>query len=504
MNLWSLNSTDSLSTRYMPQDTERYRNSRISVVTKKAHRGPFHPHKPFENWRKKHQIPWICLVEIAMMIFYFILTALHQDTVIGFALDFGKVINDFFLSGYDFDPQEEYTNSWAGEFSFKSSLIRITNDTSYRLFEFPQSLPCGYSFFAESSYTAKVKTKKGHFLDVKITEQNASSMCEVVKHFFPHFSHLSMKMLYHMQIVSQHKTNRYELGVIVNFDLDQITKQIRMGVDYTKNPKNTIDVTEDLLNNYQFMFPMCLTILAGVGIILTIRYAVAVYNYSKHKAEKNFLNVWSIVKSKFDKWAIYALISHFVSLISCSIYIVYGQNVQSELPLSMILMGVATFMHSILLIRYLEFRSSTMIIVNVIFYGGVAIFEFLIACCFILAGYMIFGMCFFGTSSEQFSNIIGAATCLVSMVHGDSIQDMFDAVTIRSSEPTWCGVLYMMVWAFFSLTIMFNISIAIFEEALLKQIYEASVEKKNNDDDEIEQAAADQIPLTMPSFRKFV
>ena len=96
-------------------------------------------------------------------------------------------------------------------------------------------------------------------------------------------------------------------------------------------------------------------------------------------------------------------------------------------------------------------------------------------------GYAFLGYCMFGTYAESFVSWFAGAQALIAVIHGDSIKLMFDEVAVNMDISVWAGVIYWVIWIFFSLTIMFNISISIFEEALI-----VDLDKKPEDEEELD------------------
>jgi hypothetical protein len=112
-----------------------------------------------------------------------------------------------------------------------------------------------------------------------------------------------------------------------------------------------------------------------------------------------------------------------------------------------------------------------MIAIHVIFRAGITILQFLGGCVIIFLGYMVLGCCLFGSFADRMSGLIRAAEILIAITHGDVIQDSFTAITWRGDISEYVGFVYMFIWVFFSFTILFNIVIAFFEEALTTEIY---------------------------------
>jgi hypothetical protein len=209
---------------------------------------------------------------------------------------------------------------------------------------------------------------------------------------------------------------------------------------------------------------------AGLALVLTIAHLLQVYRFSQERANRDFQKVSAVLKQKVDRWSVLAVITHIVSMVSNILYMEVVLDHTSDVPVPMALMAVGSCLHCVLLIRYLHANPSTMLIVKVTSKAGIFILQFLVGCGVIWFGYALLGCCMLGDYNPTFSNLFEAARTLIAIIHGDSLQDLFDAAAVRPAFSYYWGLVYLMVWVFFSLTIMFNISISIFEEVLQREI----------------------------------
>jgi hypothetical protein len=232
------------------------------------------------------------------------------------------------------------------------------------------------------------------------------------------------------------------------------------------------------------MIPFVLAICAILSIFLTIKHLVDVYRWAKHKSRDDFSRLRTILVRKLDRWTFFSLFCHSFTFASNILYIFRGTGQESALPPTNVLMAFTSGFHCILLIRYLKQKESTMLIVNVITRSMVKIIAFLVGCLVIFLGYLLLGCCLFGSYASTFETWINGARSLIAVIHGDSIWMMFQDCLKRPDISNYAGFIYWTVWVFFSLTIVFNISIAIFEEALAFEL--ERIEKKKHKAEEEE------------------
>ncbi|OHS95086.1 hypothetical protein TRFO_38701 [Tritrichomonas foetus] len=477
---------------------EIHDNSKF-LIRKHSRHTKLRPHHPYRNWVIGYQIPWICFIEISMMILYFILGYLHQHSTIDFSIDFSKAVNDYFLSGFDFPTDDDGKIDDPVPIYFKSDFFNIANETGYRLLSFIHDFPCSNLILSDDEIHLNVKSKKSfqnkislHSWNNNVNSENnqkefvfdrdnISQLIEVVEYFSDFFEEMSLFSNFPMQKIISDVDEKLDITLYSVFSFNSKTRIISFRSHHTKILRSTVNELSFIFSNPLFTIPMILSILAIISIILTINYIKSVYKYSKEKAITNFQEPKKIFYQKFSGWSIYSLICHFFTIISCITYSLNMTDYSSSVPITMILMSISTFLHCILLLRYLKQKSSTMIIVNVTAKAIIKIGQFLVGCLTIFLAYLILGCSFFGTYDETFKSLISGAECLLAVIHGDAIQDMFDSAELRSDINVWFGIIYWGLWIFFSLTIMFNISISIFEEVLTDEIYLATSNAQKKD-----------------------
>jgi len=477
-------------------ETEESNKSQMVIQSKKQVNMNYRPHKVFRNWTQGYRIPLICFIEVSMMILYVIFGVMHQRSSNNFTLDFGKAVDSYFLDDYGFDEAPENSNSAQGFIYFRDQFLDIILSTGNRLFSFSETLPFSHPFTCSKHFDMYVTTIGGGEMKLIFTEDNLSLISIVASAFIDDFAQISLIMEYHVDVIIGNQHRVISLAVTGEFTRDTDSDTIILDFFHTRIPGDSSD--DYSIHNYSFSFAGFIALFGFLALLLTIYNIYEVFTFSLEKAERNFQKQLSVFWSKIDQWSFFSLVSHIMSVFSCIYYIFNGQKFTQAMPTSLILMSFSTFLHCLLLIRYLKQKPSTMIIVNVIFDAGVTLIQFLVGCMVIFAGYLILGCCIFGTFTFNFSTFTQGAIVLIAIIHGDSIQDIFDTVMVRADVPWWCGFIYMSVWVFFSLTIMFNISISIFEESLTREIYNVA----NKDDKNKQAGKIEAFSLSLPkSYR---
>jgi hypothetical protein len=155
-----------------------------------------------------------------------------------------------------------------------------------------------------------------------------------------------------------------------------------------------------------------------------------------------------------------------MSIAACVMYMINGRDITEDVPPILYVLSAATVCHSLLLVRYLQLKPSTMLIVTVFYKSAVKIVQFLVGCLPIYIGFLAFGVCFFGHLNEYFATALEMAIFLFCSMHGDSLRDMYDDTIVQSDMSVYVGFVFVSLWLAFSLLIMFNITISIVQEVL--------------------------------------
>lgn len=425
-----------------------------------------------KNWETNFQIPWFAILEFFIMALYLIFGSIHQNEQCQSSISLTKIINDYFMSDYDFPEADEDTNRRIGIIYQPSKLFDIVNSTGYRFTTFFNDVITYFPVDAVGPISLFVTTLSGLQKTYYFTHKNISQISEIstflVKRFKTFDISRNFSTLYHYGTFDR----KFNLIIHTLFEKDPNSNIVRVKTSHAHYPEDKSS-SHRLMYDHLVYIPIVLSILSFIVIILNISYTFQMWKFAKQKSSLTFEEPSIIFWRKFDKWFIYSFLSHFSTIISCTFYALTQDTYTNVLPQSYICLAISTFIHTTLMIRYLSLKPSSLLIVNVLFHGGLNMIQFLIGCLVFLYAYLVFGCSIFGTFTVNFTRFFQGAVVLIAVIHGDSIQDMYDGV-IDHSDVSWTwGFFYMTIWIFFSLTVMFNISISIFEQALKKEIFKA-------------------------------
>ena len=452
------------------------------------------PHNPVKQWRSQHKVPWFAFIEIAMMILYFIFGAIHQNDQVQLSLSFTRIVNSYFLDGYDFPEAEEDTNRRICVLYTPEKFVYVTNTTAIRLFSFPDDVLYAYSLNSSNPVIYEVETLSGISQQFSFDKNNCSMIEDLTSFLVKRFKTLTISRKYSIYRTIGSITQLHYLTIFATFDKDKNSNIIKLQMSHIYNFGDSSKKFSGNLDYLKYI-PILISILSMIVIVLNIQFTIEMWNYSGQKSLKTFEKHSSIFWRKYDLWAIFSFFSHIITIISCLSYAFSQQIHDKGLSYTFILLSFSSLLHSCLMIRYLSVKPSTLIFVNVLFHGGWNVLQFLFGCIIFFYSYLLFGCSFFGTFSQNFATFWQGDIVLIAVIHGVSIQSMYDGI-IDHADISWIwGFIYMTIWIFFSLTVMFNISISIFEEALKTEIYKAIVVKS---DDVEEKNPLDQLAFALP------
>jgi hypothetical protein len=207
-----------------------------------------------------------------------------------------------------------------------------------------------------------------------------------------------------------------------------------------------------------------------VLFVLTIKYITSVVAFANEKAAREFRDFSNVFWQKIDHWALFACFSHTMNAIAGAMYLANGLDRTEAVSSTFVIMAVGSGSHCILLTRYLAQKSFSKLIVRVAANMFVLMVQFLVGCVVLYVAYLILGLCFFGDFDRNFGDYLTGATVLLAVVHGDTIADRFEQSNNIPTISRIAGFLYWSVWIFFSMGIMYNISISMFEEVLAREV----------------------------------
>ncbi|KAH0798821.1 G-protein-coupled receptor family protein [Histomonas meleagridis] len=172
-----------------------------------------------------------------------------------------------------------------------------------------------------------------------------------------------------------------------------------------------------------------------------------------------------------------------------------GQILHDTAPWPLFILALASFLQSILLIRYLQLRPATLVVVRMISSAIVTLLQFIVGCMPFFLGFVIFGVSWFGWYSPLMSSSRQVAKLLVAASYGDYLLDGYDGLTDGSDKPKIIPSAYLTVWIFNGLGIWFYIVLAILHAALFKEVHIARDEMiEEGEVNEEDMDAEDPLP----------
>jgi hypothetical protein len=301
-------------------------------------------------------------------------------------------------------------------------------------------------------------------IDVNFIDANVSEAIDMVIKVERTFRTVVAEMGYHIQVTREPLDERLTLRIQAEFTHDNDTDTMLLDISHTR-VQEKLDFSGDaVLTNFDTSVPISIGALNIIALLILVQYVWAVREFSEAQYHEKGGTGW--FEAYFDWSSILGFLAHTVSFAACVMYLMVGRDITAAVPPILYVLSAASVLHSLLLIRYLRLKKSTMLIMSVVFRSAWRILQFLCGCLPIFFGFHAIGICFFGHLSELFATGVEMAIILFSSMHGDSLRDLYDSTMVQNDMSVYIGFIYASLWIAFSLLIMFNITIAIVQEAL--------------------------------------
>jgi hypothetical protein len=438
-----------------------------SYVATRGNRGDsIKPHRVFANWATYFSLPWVCFIDIGTFCLWILFAYYHQTSTIAFTLDFSQTISTFFLDDIELPDTPLGIPVGNGQIYYQSQFESILNVTCARFFLFPDSFPIAYPFLGASTGNLTINLFNPTAIVVPFNATSTSDAAASVTPYVESFYTVTAVLPYHIQVTGETQDARLGLTISATFRHDNDTGTIFMQITHTRVQEKFDLNGETLLVNLDYSLPVLIIGLNFAGICCLGRYAFRMGGFAVRKGKADGWDWRHVFWKKFDKWSFFAFVTHALSISACTMYIIKGREITEDVPPTLYVLSAATVCHSLLLIRYLQLKASTMLIVTVFYKSAVKIVQFLAGCLPIYIGFLAFGVCFFGHLNEYFATALEMAIFLFCSMHGDSLRDMYDDTMVQSDISVYVGFVFVSFWLAFSLLIMFNITISIVQEVL--------------------------------------
>jgi hypothetical protein len=411
------------------------------------------------------------------MALYFIFGWFHQDTSV-LIRTFSNAIDGYFFTALNVSPDDDtglYPNTIP--IYLKDQFITLSLTCAQLLLAMPAEFPCANDFLSDGFIEMRMEFRNSENYTTAFDSNNLTSLPSILSVAIPSITVMTLTTPYTVRQIIKNLDRTFYINVTAMFILDLRTNIFTLDFAHFRDSRRSNIEWEGLFDNGNQTIPLGIALFAALALFLSFIELHATFNFAKTKSVQLFQRAHSIFWRKVDKWTLFGIVVHVLSVFGGALYWINGLDHRTAVPPPLIVIGIAAPLHCILMIRYFEPSSFTRLIVQVAARSAEYFVEFLFGCLIVLAGYLVFGMCLFGSYNVNFESWVTAAEVLIAVVHGDTIADRFEAATDRPDISYWASIVYWSVWVFFSLTIMFNISLSIFEHVLEGELDQGIMQK---------------------------
>lgn len=426
-------------------------------------------HKVFHDWKRGFHAPIVCFIECMIVILYFALGHIHQHASVAFARDFAQVVDDFFMEGMAKKNEDEFYPQVIPLY-MTEDFLEAAMRTARNLFAFADSIPFATEFNVSNHVTLDVSHLSGVRLQRNFTGNEMDDLLATLKLTCWDFNEVFLSSIYALSLNIYGLVDELLVSVNASFVLNEATNIIILDFAHTRVDTNPEILWQLGLKSAGLTIPLVIVGLAVVAIVLNIASLVGTWQRARVKAAAKFLHADDVFKEEVDIWVVCAFVAHSLSIIANVYYAMNGTQYESAVPPAMVIMGFAAATNCFLMCRYFKLYPASSVMMNVIWNGSTKVLQFLVGCAFLYAGYIVMGCCWFGSYDSMFTSTIATAKSLVCIVYGDNIKVTLDDGANGRDIGFIFSFIYIVVWVFFSLTVIFNISISIFEEAIHTEI----------------------------------
>lgn len=476
-----------------PQDAK---NAHI-IAKWHPYRKYYKPKKIFGVWSQRYTPPWLCFLEVAILLLFICLTIGLQQTTIPYFQDFGNAIDNYFLEGYEIVQNTETDAYGIARLYTQTDFLDIFNSTVYRFFDFASTFPCSFQLDQATNLTIVVvyldEYEKRQSISFELSNEDKEQALDIAEYYIDSFLTINLHMLFTIDLpATTHQI--LASGVTTTFDNYDRTGIIVWDNGHERSTNYMKASINDYTSNIMTSLTISILIFLSICILLQCISIYRLYVYSKLKAKKERVTPYTYFKMKLDLWEPATLLINSNSFICLFIYLFHGKSVNETMPWPHFVLAWGAFFHPFIMFRYLQLNPSLFIVVSMIFSAFITLLQFLVGCLPFFFAFLVLGVSWFGWYSPLMCSSRQAAKLLIASSYGDYLLDGFDGLTYFADKDQIIPSAYLTIWIFNALGIWFYVVFAILQAALIKEVYKARDVEIEGGADEDKMDAEDPLP----------
>ena len=453
-------------------------------------------HQVFRAWLKDYRPPILFFIELSILLLFFLLAFSIQETTLPFFQDFGSAVDNYFLRGYQIATDEQDDSFGMRRIYTKKEFYYVLNSTIDRYFLFDEQFPCSYQMDQITNLSIRISKWRGDDISQVFANNEGGIACEFVRQNIEDFAEVRLHMLFEiLQIQGERSEQVLRAGVTSSFVNYEQTGIILWNNGHERSAMQSMKNIEDQIYTLSYSVSVIIIILLACGVIMQSLSLWSLSRYSAVKARLERISTAEMFRLKLDAWEPVTLCFNLISMTLMIVYVIWGQDVNENMPWPHFLLATASFIHAFLIFRYLVLRPSTLIVVRMISGASITLLQFVVGCTPWFVGYLIFGVCWFGWYSPLMSSSRQAAKFMISASYGDYLLDGYDDICDGGDKPAIIPSAFETVWIFNGMGVWFYVVLAILQAALIKEVHKARDERIEKNQQEL-----DEDPLPWLQF----
>eukprot|EP00301_Raphidiophrys_heterophryoidea_P004444 c11928_g1_i1.p1 GENE.c11928_g1_i1~~c11928_g1_i1.p1 ORF type:complete len:597 (-),score=143.13 c11928_g1_i1:87-1877(-) len=215
-------------------------------------------------------------------------------------------------------------------------------------------------------------------------------------------------------------------------------------------------------------------VVSVLALFLTFKAIFAslgLYLSSKRRFHQTARSYWDALPIKkkfmvlsgfFDMWNVTVIVGDTCNLSAAVLNIMMGVGEVPDTLVFRFLTGFGCMLTWISLLKYLEYNEKSYALILALKQGTPGVVRFAVGAAPVFVGYALFGVVFFGADTNKFQDLDYACATLFSLLNGDSVLDIFNALYDTSA---FISRVYLYTFVGLFIFAVFNIFVAIIEEA---------------------------------------
>jgi hypothetical protein len=335
-----------------PKATQKVGFLRFTMYHQSTTHKPTRSHRIYENWSKHHELPWICFLECAIMVLYFVLGLCHQSDSAVFTEELADAIRSFFLANLSIPVDDDGNYPLVIPVYLTDQVIQMATLIGQSLLDFADQFPCAGHILSEGTFSMYVVDLEGTNVTVVFDRGNFSMYFQpILDVIVSDIAVLALSGRFDVRLPRPEFERHLERNLAARFARDVDTNVVMLDFNHWRDGFLEHATPKTMFDSPDIEVAIALIAAASLAILLHVRYVISSYAFAREKSHSKFGGLRSILWRKFDKWSLLGLATHIATITAKAIYCRLGLQRTREVPQASIALTISSSIHCFLLVR---------------------------------------------------------------------------------------------------------------------------------------------------------